>query len=272
MMPATPLDRDLLLTLLPETVRERTEHFLVLERTGSTNADLMARGGHGIAFEAADEQTAGRGRREKLWQSRPGSSLAFSLAFSLQGSATDVATLPLAVGASCVTTLRRLGYDVTLKWPNDLVHLHASGSIEKLGGILVELRNTGTNQWRAVCGIGLNITAGSVENLSLDQPASYLQAVAADPDLPREFILADLLTDLVLTVCEGPTVFPAMLESARAFDCLRGQDVRVIEPLREWIGCAQGWSDQGHLLVTDRDGVEHALLSAEVSIRRKELP
>lgn len=261
----TPRDR--LFSRLPSALQRQFAHFAVLERTGSTNADLLALGGRGVAFEMAIEQTDGRGRRERTWHSVPGSSLAFSLAFDLHGSADDIAALPIAVGVACVTGLQRLGFAVALKWPNDLVQTLATGEIHKLGGILVELRAAGPGQWRAVCGIGLNVTAESIANLEIDQPASFLMAVARDPDVDLETIITELLTDLLGTVVSGPATFAPMIEAGRTFDCLLGHDVHVIEPQREWNGTANGWNASGHLQVTDVHGTTQVLRSAEVSIR-----
>ena len=51
----------------------------VVASTGSTNADLLARGGPEGQVLVADEQTAGRGRAGRTWVSVPGASLTFSV-------------------------------------------------------------------------------------------------------------------------------------------------------------------------------------------------
>jgi BirA family biotin operon repressor/biotin-[acetyl-CoA-carboxylase] ligase len=104
----------------------------VVARIGSTNTELLARArqaptdGLKPALLVAEQQTAGRGRQGKAWQStagRLGASLTFSLALPL--APADWSGLSLAVGLALADALDpatpgqppRLG----LKWPNDLM-------------------------------------------------------------------------------------------------------------------------------------------------------
>ena len=143
----------------------------VVAKMGSTNTELLARARQSPAdalkpaLLVAEQQTAGRGRQGKAWQSAAGASLTFSLALPLV--LADWSGLSLAVGLALAEALDpvqpnaggatpRLG----LKWPNDLILLDAHGQAphigRKLGGILIETVQAG-NQRIAVIGIGLNI-------------------------------------------------------------------------------------------------------------------
>jgi BirA family biotin operon repressor/biotin-[acetyl-CoA-carboxylase] ligase len=120
--------------------------------TGSTNADLLARARDGEPeglVLAADEQTAGRGRQGRAWQSRPGSALMFSLL--LRPSLVPPAArgwLPLLAGVATATAVRAVaGVNASLKWPNDVL----AGEL-KLAGILAEQADDAI-----VVGIGLNV-------------------------------------------------------------------------------------------------------------------
>ena len=126
----------------------------VAERTGSTNADLLARALAGApegVVLAAEEQSAGRGRMGRTWVAPPRAALTFSL---LVRPATVPPArrgwLPLLAGvavASAVTAVTRV--QTRLKWPNDVLAGPA-----KLGGILAEA--TGDV---VVIGVGLNVSA-----------------------------------------------------------------------------------------------------------------
>ena len=87
----------------------------------------------------ADHQTAGRGRLDRRWEAPPGTALLVS--FVLEPRSLLSLTLGVAAAHAC-------GASVRLKWPNDLL---LDG--RKLGGILVE-----TTPYKAVCGIGVNLT------------------------------------------------------------------------------------------------------------------
>src|SRR4051812_41816190 len=149
---------DLDAPLIRDAVAENGEPVAVevLQRCGSTNAELLAREPtRQPVFLFADEQTAGRGRRGRRWHATPGAAIMFSLRWEFDPPAARLGGLSLAVGVSIATTLHRLGAsDVGLKWPNDLLACVASGGA-KLGGILIETRTSGS-RIAAVIGVGLN--------------------------------------------------------------------------------------------------------------------
>jgi BirA family biotin operon repressor/biotin-[acetyl-CoA-carboxylase] ligase len=87
----------------------------------------------------AEHQTAGRGRRDRRWETPFGSALLAS--FVVRPSTL----LSLAAG---VAAARACGVRVRLKWPNDLL---LDG--RKLGGVLVEVSGQ-----KAIVGIGINLT------------------------------------------------------------------------------------------------------------------
>src|SRR5918911_3234723 len=108
----------------------------VLGRCTSTNELLLAEGCADVLL-AAEEQTAGRGRRGRRWRSAPGKGVTFSMAKLVQRPLRELGGLSLAAGVGVARALRALGAaEVGLKWPNDLVVGDA-----KLGGILVQTRS-----------------------------------------------------------------------------------------------------------------------------------
>src|SRR5258708_23788553 len=113
----------------------------VVEQTGSTNADLLAAARSGAAAGAvlvAEEQTAGRGRLDRSWQSEPGASLTFSVLLRPSGvPAASRGWLPLLTGVAMVSALRaQTGLDISLKWPNDVLAGAAAGGTAGEGGKL----------------------------------------------------------------------------------------------------------------------------------------
>jgi BirA family biotin operon repressor/biotin-[acetyl-CoA-carboxylase] ligase len=161
----------------------------VVASMGSTNTELLARArqsntvrgaprtaegsdaAHQLSRREADtqpcllvaeQQTQGRGRQGKAWQSSIGASLTFSLSLPL--APADWSGLSLAIGLALAETLDppqgdqppRLG----IKWPNDLLLMDdrdpAAPIGRKLGGILIETVQVGS-QRLAVIGIGLNL-------------------------------------------------------------------------------------------------------------------
>lgn len=102
----------------------------------------------------ADQQTSGRGRGGKVWESRSGCGIWLTLIeFPRDESAIEV--LSIRTGLAAAKALDRFAAEpIRLKWPNDL---YTSG--KKLAGILVEARwREGNPEWVAI-GIGINVVA-----------------------------------------------------------------------------------------------------------------
>ena len=125
----------------------------VVDRTGSTNADLLARALDGAPegmVLAAEVQSAGRGRMGRAWVSPPRAALTFSLL--VRPAAVPPARrgwLPLLAGVAVATAVTAVtGVQTRLKWPNDVLTGHA-----KLAGILAEAAGDAV-----VVGVGLNVS------------------------------------------------------------------------------------------------------------------
>ena len=119
--------------------------------TDSTNR-LAVAGWPGDVF-TAEHQTAGRGRLDHKWLSRPGENLMMSAVVGVAGiEPAEVATFPLAVGLAVAEALSQLVANVRLKWPNDIVVVGYGQESRKLSGILCERHGD-----CVVAGIGVNV-------------------------------------------------------------------------------------------------------------------
>lgn len=113
----------------------------------------------------AASQTAGRGQLRRRWTSPPGNiyaALRLPLSPPFDGGAAAA-----AVGLLAAEALRALGWQVRIKWPNDLV-LEVQGAPRKVAGILLEERGG-----ILLAGIGVNVLS--------HPPADALRAEAALP-------------------------------------------------------------------------------------------
>ncbi len=123
----------------------------VVERCASTNSVLLEGRQHPVLL-AAEEQTAGRGRRGRSWSAPLGTGLCLSVGWQFSGMPAGPGPLTLAVGVAVRRALERVaGVSIALKWPNDLVFDERT-----LGGILVEGGGEHGGPVRAVIGIGIN--------------------------------------------------------------------------------------------------------------------
>jgi len=159
----------------------------VVASTGSTNADLLARGGPEGQVLVAEEQTAGRGRAGRTWVSLPGASLTFSMLLrpvSVPPAARG--WLPLLTGVAVAAAVRS-ATDVaaTLKWPNDVLV-----GDRKLAGILAEQSPAGD---AVVVGVGLNVATppDALPRSPTGLPATSLLVEGAQ--VARERLLSEIL-------------------------------------------------------------------------------
>jgi BirA family biotin operon repressor/biotin-[acetyl-CoA-carboxylase] ligase len=231
----------------------------VVERTGSTNADLLARGGPEGQVLVAEEQTAGRGRMGRSWMSQPGTALTFSVL--LRPTAIPrgrVGWLPLLTGVAVATAVREAaGLAATLKWPNDVLI-----GDRKLAGILAEQSGDAI-----VIGVGLNV---STPGDALPLAPGGLRAtslLAEGANVARDGLLIEALRQLercYLAFRADPDPARAGIgASYRALCTTLGRDVRVELPGSRLVeGVAEDVDAQGRLLVAERGGGAPAPVSA----------
>jgi BirA family biotin operon repressor/biotin-[acetyl-CoA-carboxylase] ligase len=161
----------------------------------------------------ADHQTAGRGRLEHRWEAPPGTALLVSFV---------LAPNPILSLAAGVAAAEACGPRVRLKWPNDLL---LDGL--KVGGILVE-----ATPFKAVCGIGINLTWAPDGATSLEQPRDQVM---------------ELLVPAVERWSSAPS--DEVLTRWRELSDTLGRRVRVLLPDRTFEGQAQDISERGELIV-----------------------
>ena len=261
-MDADPLDAAAIRAALG--ARAQQVEVRVLDRCASTNSVLLDEAGSArCVLLAAEEQTAGRGRRGRRWTSPRGAGLTFSLARGIRRPARELPALPLVAGVAAARALRALGISgVSLKWPNDLV---ARGG--KLGGILIETRSRGSAV-AAVIGIGINWhrTPGLAARLrrrlaSLDELLSPCPSRNDGAGRLAAFLL-DALEDFE---ARGLASVRGDWESLHAH---AGRRMRLrLADGSEVAGIAEGLAEDGALRLRTRHGVRAIAGASVVSLR-----
>jgi BirA family biotin operon repressor/biotin-[acetyl-CoA-carboxylase] ligase len=218
----------------------------IVRRTGSTNADLLARGGPEGQVLVAEEQTAGRGRMGRSWVSHPGASLTFSVLIRpLRVPPARRGWLPLLTGVAVATAVRSVAaVAATLKWPNDVL-----AGDRKLAGILAEQSGQAV-----VLGIGVNVStpADALPASPGGLPATSLLAEGAD--VAREVLLIEVLRQLerlyLPFLADPDPGRSGLLTSYRTLCATLGRQVRVELPAgRSVAGVAEDVDTEGRLLI-----------------------
>ena len=233
-----------------------------VESCSSTNdlAHKMAQAGaeEGTVV-IADEQTAGRGTKDRLWYSKKGIGLYLSVI--LRPRKRDMSLLPMVAGLAMRDALfEQEGLSVELKWPNDLVY-----DGKKLGGILCEASFLGNEISYAILGMGLNVNHEKrdfPENLR--SHATSLKILRQKDIVVKALLYRfwEILDDWYGFFQEGKEI-----QIIRAFEShsifSRGETLAV-KTQENWItGEYQGIDLRGRLLLYT-EGIERSFLAPEV--------
>lgn len=219
----------------------------VVEETGSTNADLIARAtaGEDIAGVVllAEHQTAGRGRSGRTWSGLPRALIVMSVGVSAEGIRPERwGWIPLATGVAVVDAVAAVtGVRAGLKWPNDV--LVGEG---KLAGILAEVA---APRPAIVVGIGLNVALRPEE--IAEPAATSMLALGAHAD--RNELVRRLLRELAARLGgwrDAGGADPVLMADYRSRSITIGSRVRATLPGdREIVGDAVSVDEQGRLAV-----------------------
>ena len=240
----------------------KTVHFA--RETDSTNLwikRLAKEGASEGTLALAEFQSAGRGRLGRSWEVPEGTSVMMSILLRPKFEPQYAPTLTLVMGMAVAKAVKNLGFDVSIKWPNDVVVSH-----KKICGILTEMGVRDGKIDYAVIGVGINVNIREFPDEMADKATSlYLES-------GREFDRSQI-PGLVMEAFEeyyekfaATCDLSGLKEEYESILANYNQPVRVLakEPYE---GVARGITDGGELLVEKTDGTIVAVSAGEVSVR-----
>ena len=240
----------------------KTVHFA--RETDSTNLwikRLAKEGASEGTLALAEFQSAGRGRLGRSWEVPEGTSVMMSILLRPKFEPQYAPTLTLVMGMAVAKAVKNLGFDVSIKWPNDVVVSH-----KKICGILTEMGVRDGKIDYAVIGVGINVNIKEFPEEMVDKATSlYLES-------GKEFDRSQI-PGLVMEAFEkyyekfaATCDLSGLKEEYESILANYNQPVRVLakEPYE---GVARGITDGGELLVEKTDGTIVAVSAGEVSVR-----
>ena len=240
----------------------KTVHFA--RETDSTNLwikRLAKEGAPEGTLALAEFQSAGRGRLGRSWEVPEGTSVMMSILLRPKFEPQYAPMLTLVMGMAVAKAVKKLGFDVSIKWPNDVVVSH-----KKICGILTEMGVRDGKIDYAVIGVGINVNIREFPEEMADKATSlYLES-------GREFDRSHI-PGLVMEAFEeyyekfaATCDLSGLKEEYESILANYDQPVRVLakEPYE---GVARGITDGGELLVEKTDGTIVAVSAGEVSVR-----
>ncbi|HWI54103.1 MAG TPA: biotin--[acetyl-CoA-carboxylase] ligase [Desulfobacteria bacterium] len=211
----------------------------------------------------AEEQTAGKGRMGRSWFSPAGQGLWFSIILRPQICPADAPKLTLVAAVAVAKTLREVGIQAGIKWPNDIL---IQG--RKLAGILTEMNAEIDRVHYLVVGIGINVNLG--EDVIPDELASIATSMEeyTKNGVSRIRVLASLLNNfdsLYREFTEGG--FRKILDAWKEMSVTLNRHVRVHTIGSTDEGVAFDIDEEGALILMKEDGSMKRILAGEVSLR-----
>ncbi|MFF5340730.1 biotin--[acetyl-CoA-carboxylase] ligase [Streptomyces althioticus] len=245
----------------------------VVQRTGSTNSDLVARAGVGAGgglaegvVLVAEEQSAARGRLDRTWVAPARSGLFFSVSLRPGDAGVPMERwgwLPLLTGVAVATGLARAGgVDTGLKWPNDVL-VTVGGEERKAGGILAEATGDGG----VVVGVGVNVSLRADE---LPVPTAGSLGLAGAVSTDRDPLLRAVLRGIEDWYgrwrAAGGDAGACGLQEAYAAGCATlGRVVRAELPGdRALVGEAVAVDGDGRLVLATEAGVQEPVGAGDI--------
>jgi BirA family biotin operon repressor/biotin-[acetyl-CoA-carboxylase] ligase len=259
--------------LTPNMLRQRLKgslfgkHIYHFFKTDSTNRVALELGHAGEAEGAvvlSEEQTAGRGRAGRLWQSDRAVGIYVTVLLRPRLAPVQAPLLTMMAGLSARSAVQAVtGLTVDLKWPNDLL---LNG--KKTGGILTEMHAEPGQIRFVIVGIGLNVNQEKFPGALADTATSL--RVETGKSQSRMELLVRLLrefeNDYNRFLREGMEGVVARFEEVSTY--AKGKRVRVTNGTESYVGTTAGLGPEGLLQVQRDDGKVMTVIAGDVTEAR----
>ncbi|WP_391121787.1 biotin--[acetyl-CoA-carboxylase] ligase [Psychrobacillus sp. L3] len=238
-------------------------YYPVCDSTQNIAAEKAREGAPHGTVVITEEQTAGRGRLERVWDSSANNGIWMSVIIRPEISPHMAPQFTLVSAVAITKAMEDLtGSAPEIKWPNDLL---MNG--KKVTGILTELQADMDRVQSIIIGIGVNV------NQELESFEQSIQSIATSlkietgNDINRAALVAKILFYLEkytkMYVENGFEPIKLLWES---YSCTIGKRIRAIL-LRETLeGTAIGISNDGVLQLRLDDGEIRGIYSADIHL------
>ena len=241
------------------------KNLIVLDSVNSTNDYLKKLGNEGCdngTVVAAREQTRGKGRLGRTWQSKKDEGIAFSVLLRPNVAPSEVSAItPLAGLAVCKAIREYTKLDCVIKWPNDIII-----GRKKLVGILTEMSAEFDAVEYVITGIGINVDHTSFPEEIAFKATSLLLETGRHVD-KNEFlacVVEHIENEFVKNNLE---LTPTALSEYTDLCATVGRSVTFQRGTRRISGMAVGVSEHGELKVMMSDGTICLVNSGEVTVQ-----
>ncbi|MGL5329736.1 MAG: biotin--[acetyl-CoA-carboxylase] ligase [Peptostreptococcaceae bacterium] len=243
-----------------EFIGEDISYFETIDST-NTYAKKIAQDEVDGKVIISEEQTSGKGRLGRVWQSKAYEGIWMSVILKPNILPYKTPFITIIAATSIANALNNLGVKIGIKWPNDII---LNG--KKLCGILTELSAEIDRVNYVVLGIGINVKTLNfpmeIENLatSLYNEGYKISRV----DIVRE-ILSELEKNYLKYIEYDDK--ESILNVYRKYSVIIDKKIYIVKKdEKELVKCIDINND-GNLIVEKSDGRVDEIISGEISIR-----
>ncbi|MFJ7951316.1 biotin--[acetyl-CoA-carboxylase] ligase [Lysinibacillus sp. NPDC096418] len=252
------------LFLNTERFGRHIHHFDVVDSTQIIAHKLAQEGAPDGTIVIGEEQTAGRGRMARPWESAHGTGIWMTVIVRPDVTPQQASSYTLVVAVAVTKAIKTLYKNVepAIKWPNDLL---ING--KKCTGILTEMQAEADCVQALLVGIGIN--ANQVESDFSPEIAEIATSLrlAEGEEINRAALVATILQYLEqyteLFVNEGFARIKTLWEQA---SCTIGQRIEVTTLREQFEGIASGITEEGVLQLTQDNGTVRTIYSGDIRI------
>ena len=234
-----------------------------VDSTNTWAKRLAEEGAPNGTLTTAETQTAGKGRRGRVWKSPEGTSVSMSILLYPDLEPAKAPMLTIVMGLAVVQGVQRaLGIDTKIKWPNDAV---LNG--KKLCGILTEMSTEIDYINHVVIGVGINVNQDTFPD-DIKETASSLK-MELGKRIKRSGLIAAVMKNFekYYEIFQETEDLSGLQELYNSMLVNKDREVKVLEPGNEYKAYAIGINQTGELIVRTPDGKEKEIYAGEVSVR-----
>jgi BirA family biotin operon repressor/biotin-[acetyl-CoA-carboxylase] ligase len=232
---------------------------------GSTNEFAYSRASQGEiegTLVIAEQQSKGRGRKSRPWDSPFNKGLWFSLVLRPGLPASRAGLVPFLAGVSvCEAVENFIGLKPGVKWPNDLL---LNG--RKFCGILSEVEFENSTIKFIILGIGIN-----VNHKSYEFPAEFReQATSLRIESGLTIDRAQLLAEVIWQLEQNYTAmkqqgFEGIVNKWKKRCPQMGKEVSIVQDDKKYQGIFEELNDEGCLLLRTKDNELKKIVAGDIT-------
>ena len=242
---------------------KKVVYLKTVDSTNNLAKKLAEEGCPSGTLVVAEQQTAGKGRLGRAWDSAPETGIWHSLVLRPHVPPASASMITLVAALAVAEAMEQVtGLSPLIKWPNDIV-LHG----KKVCGILTEMSAEMEQIHYVVVGMGINAnTEAFPEELSALATSIYLEK---GEKINRSRLIAAVMKafEHYYEIYEARNDLSDLTKSYEQKLANMGNTVRILDPAGEYEALALGIDHTGALLVKKQDGQTERIFSGEVSVR-----